>query len=164
MFSRPLVLWSRESVGTGSAVRSPILRLVAAAAIFLLLGSSAPAPAEESDHAHARHAIISITETALLPKVKRIGPEDTFGWLNYSARTANVSFDAEVSKKLMCQTRGGFQVVGDRLESGPVEDAGFASLCHLAVGEYDYRVEFYTDEMAKSSETEKTLHGKLVVE
>jgi len=134
------------------------------AVLLLLLVGSAPAPAEEADHAKARHAIISITETSLLPRVKRIGPSDAFGWLNYSTATASVSFDAEVSKQLKCQTRGGFRVVGDRLESGPVEDAGFASLCHLAVGEYDYRVELYTDETEKRSEIEKTLHGKLVVE
>ena len=142
---------------------NPRRLLLAVAFLSALLSGSVLAMDATSDHAHAEHQIIGVSPAALFPAVQRIGPDDTFGWLNYTSSWLSISFDKEVARSLACTAPGGFRIENGRLESGVIEEAHFASLCRLAAGEYAYRVELRDAGSAPDSRPRKVLEGTLLV-
>ena len=104
-----------------------------------------------------------IRSSSLHPTAQKVGTDEAFGWVNYSSKVARVSFDQEVAKKMLCTTRTGFQLTGDRLESRDIQGRQFASLCSLQPGEYAYLVELRSG-AGTSAGTSRTLHGTLIVE
>ena len=116
---------------------------------------------EESDHAGLTTVVVGILPTRLLPTVALLEPDQTIAWLNYSSRSLTISMDAQVANQMRCTTPGPFQLSGDRLEAKPLPSVGFASLCQLAPGEYDYEVQVSA---APGREGDPTmLVGKIVV-
>lgn len=117
------------------------------------------------DHAEFEHQYVRITDSGLRPAAQKIHPEMALGWINYSSRIARISFDAAVVKKLTCRTQGvgAFQVVDERLLSPKVQSMQFASLCHLARGEYAYEVETFSG-IGTVGGPRRTYKGKILVE
>lgn len=117
------------------------------------------------DHAEYEHQYVRITDSGLRPAAQKIHPEMALGWINYSSRIARISFDAAVVKKLTCRTQGAgaFQVVDERLLSPKVQSMQFASLCHLARGEYAYEVETFSG-IGTGGGPRRTYKGKILVE
>ena len=136
---------------------------LAAAVGLAVLAFSAAASEDESDHAKHEHRFVRITSGSLHPKALKVGTDEAFGWVNYSSKIARVSFDQEVAKKMLCTTRTGFQLTGDRLESGNIQGRQFASLCRLAPGEYAYLVELRSG-AGTTGGSGRTLEGTLIVE
>lgn len=95
----------------------------------------------QSDHGDHDHGVARILETRVKPEVIEIHSDDAISWLNYSSQRARVSFDAEVAKSLTCTSKGSFHLDGARLTSKDIQATQFASLCNLAPGEYEYRVD-----------------------
>ena len=58
----------------------------------------------------------------------------------------------------------GVRLTGDLVESGNIEVNGFASLCQLAPGEYEYRVELREGLGLGGTVAPVTRTGRLVVE
>ena len=141
-----------------------LLPLFAVALFTAILSGSVLAMDATSDHAHAEHRIIGVSPTALFPAIQKIGPSDTFGWLNYTSSWLRISFDEEVARNLACTAPGGFAIENGRLDSGVIEEAHFASLCHLAEGEYAYRVELSDPGSAPGSPPRRVLEGTLLVQ
>ncbi len=84
-------------------------------------------------------------------------PHDSaFGWLNYTSREATIKFEEDISPKLRCRSPGFFRASAENLASPRVASGAFVTLCNLAPGEYDYRVEL--------EGRQQPLLGKLVVE
>lgn len=108
------------------------------------------------DHAALEPRIVGISAESLLPTVKQIAPNDAFGWLNYSAKAASISFHRNVVGKMTCTGPSPFELQGDRFRAPSIQSGGFANLCHLAPGEYDYEVQLIGKE--------RPLLGKLVVQ
>ncbi len=108
--------------------------------LALIFGPSSSFGAE-SDHAEHDHRMARILETRVHPKTIEIHSTDAIGWLNYSSKRARISFDAEVAKSMTCRSKGTFHLDGPRLTSTDIQVTQFASLCNLAPGEYEYRVE-----------------------
>ncbi|MCG8590205.1 MAG: hypothetical protein MJE66_13010 [Proteobacteria bacterium] len=142
-------------MGRGTWIRTQAL----ATATLGLMAWAAVAQAE-ADHASHRQEIVAVTATRLVPTVLSVSSQDAFGWLNYSPRQVTIAFDAEVAKELRCTGPSGFQVDDDTLRFGSLTPQGFATLCRLAPGEYDYRVEMPAGDGAP----ERTLVGKIVVQ
>ncbi len=115
-------------------------RLVWLLVLALIFAPSSSLGAEP-DHAEHDHRMARILETRVSPKVIEIHSADAIGWLNYSSKRARISFDAEVAKNLTCRSKGTFHLDGPRLTSSDIQATQFASLCSLAPGEYEYRVE-----------------------
>ncbi len=115
-------------------------RLVWLLVLALIFAPSSSLGAEP-DHAEHDHRMARILETRVSPKVIEIHSADAIGWLNYSSKRARISFDAEVAKSLTCRSKGTFHLDGPRLSSNDIQSSQFASLCSLAPGEYEYRVE-----------------------
>ncbi len=115
-------------------------RLVWLLVLALIFAPSSSLGAEP-DHAEHDQRMARILETRVHPKVIEIHSADAIGWLNYSSKRARISFDAEVAKNLTCRSKGTFRLDGDRLGSNDIQASQFASLCSLAPGEYEYRVE-----------------------
>ena len=107
------------------------------------------------DHAGHETRIVGISAGALLPTVKQIESGDAFGWLNYSTQIASISFDRSVAAQMTCRGPSPFELQSDRLRAASVASGGYATLCNLAPGEYDYEVEL----VGKG----KVLLGKIVV-
>jgi hypothetical protein len=124
---------------------------------------SAAAVGADSDHAKHEHRFVRITSGSLHPEEQKIGTDEAFGWVNYSSKIARVSFDAAVAEKMLCTTRTGFRITGDRLESGDIQGRQFAALCRLAPGEYAYRVELRSG-AGPMAGPDRTLEGTLIVE
>lgn len=138
-------------------------RLAVPSILAVLLAAPVPAVAEDPDHADHDHQLIRIFEGRVRPSVQRIHSDDAIGWLNYTARIAQVSFDQEVAKKLTCTAPGGFRLDGARLVSRDIQATQFATLCNLAPGEYDYEV-ILRSGIGAGSGNPKKLSGKIVVE
>ncbi len=138
--------------------------LVVAVAILILAApatAESPAvdgasPAAVPDHAEHEVEIVSITARRLHPTVNQIPATSSFGWLNYSGQNASIIFeDPEIVSKMRCTTPGTFRVEADQLAAPLIRSGEAATLCHLAPGEYDYRVEL--------PGRDKPLLGRLVV-
>ena len=114
------------------------------------------APESEPDHAGYPTAIVGIAPTRLLPTVLVIPHGSAFGWLNYSSRAATIMFEEDITQKLTCQSLGPFRASAGDLASTRVASGSFVTLCSLAPGEYDYRVEL--------EGRQQPLLGKLVVD
>jgi hypothetical protein len=110
----------------------------------------------EPDHAGHPTEIVGITGSHLIPSVAVVPYDSAFGWLNYSSRDATIKFDEDITPKLTCRSPGPFRAKGGDLASPRVVSGAFVTLCSLAPGEYDYRVEI----MGQPD----PLLGKLVVE
>ncbi len=118
----------------------------------------------EPDHAEHNHRMARILETRVHPKTIEIHSADAIGWLNYSSKRARISFDAEVAKNLICRSRGTFHLDGPRLSSNDIQATQFASLCSLAPGEYEYRVDLMSGFGASGgSSLGKSFTGKVIV-
>ncbi len=132
-----------------------IARFALIALTAVLLSSPASSQEVHPDHAGYNTHVVGISPNGLLPTVKQITPEDAFGWLNYSASNASISFEQDIVAHMTCREPSPFQLRGDRLTAPQVPSGGYATLCSLAPGEYDYQVEL--------AGSKKTLLGKIVV-
>ena len=138
-------------------------RLVRLLVITLIFCPSSSFGAE-SDHADHDHRMARILETRVHPEVIEIHSSDAIGWLNYSSQRARISFDAEVAKNLICRSRGTFHLDGPRLMSNDIQATQFASLCSLAPGEYEYRVDLMSGIGGSGgSSLGKSFTGKVIV-
>ena len=137
-------------------------RLVRLLVLALIFGPSLSLGAEP-DHAEHNHRMARILETRVHPKVIKIHSADAIGWLNYSSQRARISFDAEVAKNLICRSRGTFHLDGPRLVSNDIQATQFASLCNLAPGEYEYRVELRAGLGGSGASIGKSFTGKIIV-
>ena len=138
-----------------------ISRRLAIVTLALALGSQAawagdPAAGDEPDHAAHPTKIVGIAPTRLLPSVLVVPPDSAFGWLNYSAEDATILFDEDITSKLTCRSPGPFRAGSGQLASPRVASGAFVTLCSLAPGEYNYRVEL--------EGRRQPLLGKLVIE
>lgn len=132
--------------------------------LWVCLWAAAPADAESSDHLDRDHRLVRIDAGSLHPEVLRVGREDAVGWLNYSWQIATVSFDASVLKRSRCRERDSFHRVGHRVESRDLRSRGFAALCSLGPGDYEYRVRLHPAAGGDGWLSERELVGRLVVE
>ena len=114
------------------------------------------APEDEPDHAAHPTKIVGIVLTRLLPTVLVVPHDSAFGWLNYASEDATIKFDEDIAPKLTCRSPGPFRASAENLASPRVASGAFVTLCSLAPGEYDYRVEL--------EGSQQPLLGKLVVE
>ena len=138
-------------------------RLVRLLVLALILGPS-PSFGAEPDHGDHDHRMARILENRVRPKVIEIHSSDAIGWLNYSSQRARISFDAEVAKTLTCRSRGTFHLDGPRLSSNDIQATQFASLCSLAPGEYEYRVDLMSGiGGGGGSISGKSFTGKIIV-
>ena len=111
------------------------------AATLAILTVPMTARAEESDHVDHQHSSIRITSSRLHPDRVTLPPENTLVFLNYSGRIAQISFDESVAKNIACKNRSSFELANGRLTAPYVRQGSFQSLCKLAPGSYEYRVE-----------------------
>ncbi len=95
----------------------------------------------EPDHAGHPTKIVGIAPTRLLPTVLVVPHDSAFGWLNYSSGDATIQFEEDITPKLRCRSPGLFRASTGDLASPRVPSGAFVTLCSLAPGEYDYRVE-----------------------
>ncbi len=95
----------------------------------------------EPDHAGHPTKIVGIAPTRLLPTVLVVPHDSAFGWLNYSSGDATIKFEEDITPKLRCRSPGLFRASTGDLASPRVPSGAFVTLCSLAPGEYDYRVE-----------------------
>lgn len=117
----------------------------------------------EPDHPEDRHQLVRIFEGHVRPGEQRIRATEAIGWLNYTSKIAQVSFDREVAKKLTCTEPGGFTLDGPHLISREIQATQFAPLCNLAPGAYDYVVTLRSG-AGTNRGGEKKLEGRIVVE
>ncbi len=125
--------------------------------LLVAAGASADQAGEGAspDHVGLKTEIVAIAPDRLSPTVKLVGSTEALGWINYTSRAASIEFDAAVAETMMCTGPSPFRVDGDQLRAPEVISGGFATVCKLAPGEYDYRVVLRG--------TERPLLGKLVV-
>jgi hypothetical protein len=109
----------------------------------------------EPDHAGHPTEIVGIARTRLLPTVLVVRHDSAFGWLNYSSDQATIRFEEDITPKLACLSPGLFRAGSGELAAPRVASGAFVTLCSLAPGEYDYRVEL--------EGRQQPLLGKLVV-
>ncbi len=133
--------------------------LAAAAAILFL---PATAPAEEPDHIGHRHTPIRIASSKPRPDPAKLPAANALVFLNYSGRIAQISFDESVAKSIACKSRSTFELSNGRLTAAYVRQGSFVSLCKLAPGNYDYRVELKRS--AGEAENYAVYDGKIIVE
>ncbi len=114
------------------------------------------APEDEPDHAGHPTEIVGITPTRLVPTILVVPHDSAFGWLNYSSGDATIKFEEDITSKLRCLSPGLFRASAGDLTSPRVASGAFVTLCSLAPGEYDYRVEL--------EGRQQPFLGKLVVE
>ncbi len=131
--------------------------------LLALIFGPASSFAAEPDHAEHDHRMTRILETRVHPKTIEIHSTDAVGWLNYSSKRARISFDAEVAKSMTCRSIGTFRVDGPRLTSTDIQATQFASLCSLAPGEYEYRVELKSGIGSGGATPGRSFTGKIVV-
>lgn len=136
----------------------PRFAALVAVALFAFGATSEP------DHAGIDHEFVRISGSGLRPETVEVAGETAIAWVNYGSRVARVSFDRSVAEKIACKSRASFTLDGDRLVSPRIQGSSFASLCQLAPGSYDYRVELFAGEGTGGAGTpERTLVGKIVV-
>ena len=131
--------------------------------LFVLLAAASASATEGAaggegaapDHVGIRTEIVAIAPDRLAPTVKLVGSTEALGWINYTSRVASIEFDASVAETMMCTGPSPFRIDGDQLRAPQVSSGGFATVCKLAPGEYDYRVVLRG--------APKPLLGKLVV-
>ena len=121
-----------------------------------LATQAAWADEDEPDHAGHPTEIVGISPTRLVPTVLVVPHDSAFGWLNYSSGDATIKFEEDITSKLRCLSPGLFRASSGDLTSPRVASGAFVTLCSLAPGEYDYRVEL--------EGRQQPLLGKLVVE
>ena len=126
-----------------------------------LLAAATSVRAEDSDHADHRHRSIRITSSRLHPEPAKLAAQDAIAFLNYSGRIAQISFDESVAKSIACRTRSSFELANGRLVAANVRQGSFVSLCTLASGSYDYKVELKRS--AGELENYAVHEGKIVV-
>ena len=132
--------------------------------VFALICDPSPSFAVDPDHAEHLHRVAKILETRVHPKTIDMHPTEAISWLNYSNKRARISFDAEVAKKMTCRSGGTFHLEGPRLVTNDIQATQFASLCSLAPGEYEYRVELRAGIGASGGAgLGKSFTGKIVV-
>ncbi len=95
----------------------------------------------EDDHVGHQHTSIRVTSSRLHPEPTTLPSDHALVFLNYSGRIAQISFDESVAKNISCKTRTSFELANGRLTAANVRQGSFTSLCKLAPGSYDYRVE-----------------------
>ena len=105
-----------------------------------LWASAAEEAHSDPDHVGLKTEIVGIATGRLTPTVKLVGSTEALGWINYTSRVASIEFDAAVAEGMMCTGPTPFRLAGDRLVAERIASGGFATLCKLAPGEYDYRV------------------------
>ena len=110
----------------------------------------------EPDHLDHPMQIVGIVPTRLMPTVLVVPAGSAFGWLNYSSLEAAIEFEEDITPKLSCSSPGSFRSNNGSPASPRVAGGAFVTLCNLAPGEYDYRVEL--------EGRRKLLLGKLVIE
>jgi hypothetical protein len=93
------------------------------------------------DHAELDHVYVRITDAGLRPPGQTLAANQAIGFLNSSSQVVRVSFPAAVAKRIKCRSASSVQVEGERLASGRIQGAQFASLCSLAPGSYPYRAD-----------------------
>lgn len=128
------------------------------ATLLLLLVLASPALAAEEaapDHADRKTEVVGISPGRLIPTVKVVQSTEAFGWINYASRDATIAFDGAVAERMMCTGPSPFRIEAGRLLASPVSGGGFATLCKLSPGEYDYEV--------RLAGSPQPLLGKLVV-
>ena len=130
------------------------------ATLLVLLALAWPAFAAEDppavpDHADLKTEIVGIAPNRLIPTVKLVESTEAFGWINYASRDASIAFDAAVAERMTCTGPSPFRIDAGRLVASPVMGGGFATLCKLSPGEYDYEVQL--------AGAPQPLLGKLVV-
>lgn len=135
----------------------------------LLFTTALGARAEDvpsADHTQSDHVFITILALKVRPETQTIKPGDAVGWINYTNRIARVSFAKDVAKKMTCTSKGTFRINGERLESSDIQSQQFASLCSLAAGTYDYKVELFSGAggSGSGSGSGRAIDGKILVE
>jgi len=133
---------------------------VIAAAVALALG--APVLARHSDHEDREHRFVRISDGKLTPREITLHATQAIAWGNYTAKAAVITFDREVAGRIICEEPGSFRLTATHLVSSRILPRQFASLCRLAPGRYDYRVELFGT--PGSAEREPALEGVIVVE
>jgi hypothetical protein len=115
--------------------------------------------------ADASYRFVQIQNGRVHPRVLRIRAGEPLGWVNYSSKIARVSFERDVGKRLVCDTRTSFSLTGERLESQDIQARQFASMCRLAPGEYAYRVDLRNGAGGMGSgAVSRRLEGRVIVE
>ena len=92
-----------------------------------------------------------------------MGSDEIAAWLNYSAKIARISFDAEAAKSISCTEKTTFQLDGNRLISQAIGGGQFISICRFKPGEYDYRIEL-SEGAGQIPGASRTLEAKLIVQ
>ena len=134
---------------------------IALALAWIAAGTAQAAEGEAiPDHAGHETRLIGVTAGRLIPESITLGHRDAFGWLNYSSRAVSIAFRQEVVPHLLCTAPTRFAVKDGRLIAHELEPGAFATLCQLAPGRYDYRVEVASRTPGGES---TTLEGQLVV-
>ena len=110
------------------------------------------------DHARNHQKVVNVTSVGLIPRTAKFREDDAIAWLNYVPAAAEISFDAAIAENLMCASPGLFRLRDGRLRAS-VDELGFASLCHISPGSYDYTVS-----VADASGAVRDYAGKIVVE
>ena len=135
--------------------------------VFTLIFSpstSFGAEPDHSDHSDHDHRVARILENRVRPETIEVHSTDAISWLNYSSKRARISFDSEVAKKMTCRSVGTFHLDGPRLITNDIQATQFASLCSLAAGEYEYRVELRSGISASGGGSiGRSFTGKIVV-
>ncbi len=122
------------------------------------------AAARAADHESANHQTVRIGGAAVHPVTVTLASGDALAWVNYSSRIARVSFDRSVAEKIRCAQRASFTLDGERLVSPQIQATQFASLCMLAPGSYEYRVELSSGAgTGGSGGPERTFTGRVDV-
>jgi hypothetical protein len=117
------------------------------------------------DHEAESHSTVRIGGGSVHPQTLTMASSDALLWANYSSRIARVSFDRAVAEKIRCAQRASFTLDGDRLASPQIQANQFASLCKLAPGTYEYRVELFAGAgTGGAGGPERTFTGKIVVQ
>lgn len=140
---------------SSALIRFAILALMLGAATQAV-GADGSADVGEPDHAGHPTKIVGIVMTRLLPTVLVVPVGSAFGWLNYSSVEATIEFQEDIMPKLTCKSPGLFRSKASNPASPRVASGGFVTLCNLAPGEYDYRVQL--------GGHREPLVGKIVVE
>ena len=138
-----------------------VSRLVAPMVLILL---AIPALAMEPNPTRNDDQIVHILETRTHPAVIELAPGGSVLWLNESKRRARISFAPEVAQHLTCEPGADFRLSGRRLRSGQIETTQVSPPCHLAPGEYEYRVDLRPGSSAGVPNAfSRPIRGKIVV-
>lgn len=99
------------------------------------------ATADDSGHHKKAHHVVTVDTLEVHPPVLEIARDQVVVWANYSGRTIQVRFPAEVASKFTCPSRPKFYRSGDGgLLSRPVDSMEFSLPCTLEPGDYEYSI------------------------